>query len=72
MPNPLMQLIWKQLQEDPFNPRLRLDMDALPRIYQYLEQITNPKKQSSAVIKNDRRHNSNRHVDRDALKKSFH
>jgi predicted glycosyltransferase len=69
-PHALMQLVWKQLQSDPFKPGLKIDLEALPRISYYLQQLTNPKGQSKGVIKHDRRSSCDRRADRDTLKNS--
>jgi predicted glycosyltransferase len=63
-PEYLMELVLKQLQRDPLKPMLTLDLEALPRISQYLQRLTHPAASAKAVVRRDRRANPDRRADR--------
>ena len=63
-PEYLMELVLKQLQRDPLKPTLKLDLEALPRISKYLLRLTYPVLGSKAEVRQDRRANPDRRVDR--------
>jgi predicted glycosyltransferase len=63
-PEYLMELVLKQLQRDPLKPMLKLDLEALPRISKYLLRLTYPAVGSKAMVRRDRRANTDRRTDR--------
>jgi predicted glycosyltransferase len=63
-PKYLMELVLKQLQHDPLKPTLKLDLEALPRISQYLMRLSYPAASTKVEVKHDRRANSDRRGDR--------
>jgi predicted glycosyltransferase len=70
-PHTLMELVWKQLQQDPFKPRLGLDLEALPRISQYLEQVANTTTRPNSTVKHDRRRNPDRRANHNSFANSI-